>query len=80
MTADAQTKLMFDAAARIPVHPSAGHINHGMIERCPYEIPDIQGLYYFPGFLDDDEQFDAVKHIDANQWRHDLDRRVQHYG
>lgn len=50
---------------------------------CRYkksEIPDIQGLYYFPGFLDDNEQFEAVKHIDVNQWRHDLERRVQHYG
>ena len=80
MTADVQTKFMFDEAAHIPVHPSARHINHGMNERHLYEIPGIQGLYYFPGFLDDNEQFEAVKHIDVSQWRHDLERRVQHYG
>ena len=80
MTTAVQATIMFDEATHVPVHPSAGHINHGMDERRLYEIPGIKGLYYFPGFLDHNEQCEAVKDIDVNQWRHDLERRVQHYG
>ena len=42
--------------------------------------PDIDGLCYFPGFLDGSAQRDAMEHIDASPWRRDLKRRVQHYG
>ena len=51
-----------------------------MPEQGLHKVAGIHGLYYSPCFLDDDEQHDAVKHIDANQWSIDLRRRVQHYG
>ena len=71
---------MFDDAACLPTQPSARHINHDMSEPDLHEAPDIRGLYYSPVFLSSDEQREAIKHINANQWRHDLGRRVQHYG
>ena len=80
MTTAGQTKLMFDDSACLPVQPLAKHMNYGMPEQGLHKVSGIYGLYYSPGFLDDDEQHDAVKHIDANQWRKDLGRRVQHYG
>ena len=80
MTTAGQTKLMFDDSACLPVQPLAKHMNYGMQEQSLHKVAGIHGLYYSPGFLDDDEQHVAVKHIDANQWRKDLGRRVQHYG
>ena len=44
-------------------------------------VPDIPGLHYIRGFLDDDQQRSAVHQIDeAAGWLTDLERRVQHYG
>ena len=45
-------------------------------------MPEIEGLYYFPGFLDRDWQGRVVERIDASEreWLRDLERRVQHYG
>ena len=43
-------------------------------------IPDIQGLRYVTDFLSVNEQEAAIRHIDAQFWRSDLERRVQHYG
>ena len=63
---------MFDDSACLPVRPLAKHLNYGMPEQGLHKVSGIYGLYYSPGFLDDDEQHDAVKHIDANQWRKDL--------
>lgn len=43
-------------------------------------IPEIPGLKYFPQFLSADEQATAIRCIDEESWRSDLERRVQHYG
>ena len=43
-------------------------------------VPDIPGLTYIPRFLSADEQAAAIRHIDEEPWRSDLERRVQHYG
>ncbi len=43
-------------------------------------VPDIPGLTYIPRFLSVDEQDAAIRHIDDEPWRSDLERRVQHYG
>ncbi len=43
-------------------------------------VPDIQGLRYVTDFLSVNEQEAAVRHIDGQSWRNDLERRVQHYG
>ena len=80
MASNSQTNFEFDDAACLPVRPLPGHVNHNMLERRLYEVQSIHGLYYFPGILDDEEQDEVVKHINANQWRYDLQRRVQHYG
>ena len=40
----------------------------------------VPGLYYIPGFLNEDEQAALHKEIDNSPWLDDLDRRVQHYG
>ena len=44
------------------------------------EIPDICGMYYMPGFLEHTDELELIDRINAGQWRHDLERRVQHYG
>lgn len=45
-------------------------------------VPAIPGLSYFPDFLDQEAQSNALVAIDAPgaPWRDDLMRRVQHYG
>ena len=43
-------------------------------------MPDIPGLKYLPQFLSAHEQEAAIRHIDDEPWRSDLERRVQHYG
>ena len=43
-------------------------------------VPDVPGLHYFPGFLDQDAEARACMRIDSAPWRDDLMRRVQHYG
>lgn len=43
-------------------------------------VTTIPGLYYYPAFLDDEQQKDTVAHIDSEPWLSDLDRRVQQYG
>lgn len=40
----------------------------------------ISGLILHLGFLNSDEQREALAQIDAAPWRGDLKRRVQHYG
>ena len=80
MASDSQTNFEFDDVTCLQVRPLPAHVNHNMLERHLYEVKSISGLYYTPGFLDDDEQAEAVKHIDANHWQYDLQRRVQHYG
>ena len=75
-----QTNFEFEDTACLPVRPLPAHLNHNMLERYLHDVQSISGLYYFPGFLNDDEQAEAVKHIDANPWLYDLQRRVQHYG
>lgn len=45
-----------------------------------HELSSIKGLLYFPDFLDDRAQGNAVRNIDASPWRANLERRVQHYG
>lgn len=38
------------------------------------------GLHYLPSFVTPQEQAALVSEIDAQPWRSDLSRRVQHYG
>lgn len=80
MANDSQTNLEFDDTTCLPVQPLTWHVNHGMLEQRLHEVQSISGMFYSPGFLDKDEQSEAVKRINANQWRDDLERRVQHYG
>lgn len=84
MTGTGQTELPFDEPADALTQPPLAerYMNCGMSEHRLYEIPDIRGLYYFPDFLDDNEQSRIIKQVDTNesQWRNDLERRVQHYG
>jgi ribA/ribD-fused uncharacterized protein len=42
--------------------------------------PNIPGLKYFAEYLDDAEEAGLLQAIDAEPWRNDLKRRVQHYG
>lgn len=56
------------------------HLNYGLEERKMHRIPGIGGLYYFHGFLNEHDQHELIKCIDAAPWRTDLERRVQHYG
>jgi alkylated DNA repair dioxygenase AlkB len=46
----------------------------------PPAVPKIAGLSYKPNFLNETEQADLLNWIDAQPWRTDLKRRVQHYG
>ena len=60
--------------------PLPEHLNYGVQERGMHPIPGICGLYYLCGFLDDHAQHALIECVDAQPWRTDLDRRVQHYG
>lgn len=40
----------------------------------------VPGLSYVPRYIDEAEEAELVAAIDASPWRHDLKRRVQHYG
>ena len=71
---------MFGGGTDEPVLSLPDHLNCGMQECRMYEVPEIRGLYYRHGFLDDDTQSELIGRIDAGQWRRDLERRVQHYG
>ena len=41
---------------------------------------DIEGLRYVQEFLSIDEQRRTICEIESAEWRHDLQRRVQHFG
>lgn len=43
-------------------------------------VPIVPGLKYIPRFLSGEEQEVAMRHIDDQPWRSDIERRVQHYG
>lgn len=72
--------LGFDCPARVHSKRRPKHSNYGMRERRAYEVEDVAGLCYFPGFLSEEEQAAMVRSIDDRIWRNDLERRVQHYG
>ena len=59
------------------------HSNHA-VSGCKglQKIPEVSGLCIFDNFLTVEEQANCVWRVDAanDQWRHDLSRRVQHYG
>ena len=80
MTSEGQIKFTFDDPDCSPLQPSARHINHDMPEQGLHQVAGIHGLYYSRDFFDEDEQSEAVKHIDMGRWSEDLKRRVQHYG
>lgn len=42
--------------------------------------PDIPGLLVIPDYVDADTERDLLAAVDAEPWREDLTRRVQHYG
>lgn len=44
------------------------------------DIPDIPGLSYQPDYVDAAQETALVEAIDSHAWRHDLKRRLQHYG
>ena len=44
------------------------------------DIEGVPGSRYYPAFLAADGQARAMDRIDRAPWRHDLERRVQHYG
>ena len=59
------------------------HINHAVAGTGPIkEIPGVPGLKLIPGFLTPKEQSLCVQRVDGatQEWRNDLQRRVQHYG
>lgn len=56
------------------------HLNYEIHDGGMHSIPGIHGLHYHPGFLDGHDQRALIDCIDANPWRADLERRVQHYG
>ncbi len=61
--------------------PAGGPLRRATVPGCTTTaVPDIPGLKYLPQFLSVDEQETAIGHIDAEPWRSDLERRVQHYG
>ena len=80
MTATGQLNMMFEADTSTPVLPLPEHLNYGIQDRGMHRIPEIRGLYYFCGFLEEHAQRAFVKCIDTRPWRTDLERRVQHYG
>ena len=71
---------MFESEARALAMPLPEHLNYGMQAHPTREIPEIDGLYYFDAFLDEDSQHALIERIDTEPWRTDLERRVQHYG
>ena len=71
---------MFDAETSAAPLPLPGHLNYGIDELGMHGITGIHGLYYYNGFLDMPAQRALIDCIDAEPWRTDLDRRVQHYG
>ena len=71
---------MFDSEARTATVLLPEHLNYGTQAHRLYEIPDIDGLYYFGAFLDEDSQRELIERTVAEPWRADLGRRVQHYG
>ena len=71
---------MFDSETRAAPVLLPEHLNYGTQAHRLYEIPDIDGLYYFGAFLDEDSQRELIERTDAEPWRADLGRRVQHYG
>jgi alkylated DNA repair dioxygenase AlkB len=44
------------------------------------QLPKVPGLSYVPGFLSPEEETALLAVVDAQPWRDDLQRRVQHYG
>jgi len=44
------------------------------------EVPQIDGLHYIPDFISGNDEAKLLQTIDAQIWRADLRRRVQHYG
>ncbi len=59
------------------------HLNHDISESSGLqEAATVPGLKFIEGFLAPKEQAYCVQRIDAadGEWRHDLSRRVQHYG
>ena len=72
---------LFDSESRSRARPLPEHVNYGMQGHpTPREFPEIDGLYYFDAFLDEDSQRALIQRIDTEPWRADLERRVQHYG
>ena len=59
------------------------HINHGISGNPGIrDVETVPGLKFIEGFLTPEQQDYCVKRVDAavNEWRNDLNRRVQHYG
>lgn len=56
------------------------HLNYDMRDARMHQVSGIEGLFYMPRFLDPACERQLIGHIDAEPWRHDLGRRVQHYG
>jgi alkylated DNA repair dioxygenase AlkB len=63
--------------------------NHGQRQRTLFDEPEdqrppayavIEGLRYVPDFVTVEQHAQLLRQIDANEWRADLRRRVQHYG
>ena len=80
MSAKSQLNL-FDSESSSRAMPLPEHVNYGMQgQPTPCEIPEIDGLYYFDAFLDEDSQRALIQRIDTEPWRTDLERRVQQYG
>ena len=71
---------MFAPDTPAPVLPLPEHLNYGLQERGMHRIPGICGLYYFHRFLNEHAQRALIECIDAEPWRTDLERHVQHYG
>ncbi len=44
------------------------------------EVPKMNGLYYLPNFISEEEHNALLTAIDAQTWLSNLKRRVQHYG
>ena len=79
MVANSQLN-MFESGIPGPGLPLPEHLNYGLQERRMRTFPGIRGLYYFHGFLNEHAQRALIGRIDAEAWRTDLERRVQHYG
>lgn len=45
-----------------------------------HDVPQIDGLHYIPDFISVSDEAELLQIIDAQYWRADLRRRVQHYG